>query len=95
MAKKAKKKAKQTSHPIVKTVVSRPVPTLMGPQVKPLPSRRETDPQELKSIEDEIREIINWVSVFEMEYDLPKEAVEQLQERLHNIARRVGWLHCH
>jgi hypothetical protein len=39
-----------------------------------------------KEIADEIRNIINWVVVFEQEYDLPKEVVEQLRGRLEKIA---------
>ena len=92
MTKKSKKvNSKKTK---VQTVPKPPKP-LTGPQVKPLPFRREVDPQELKSIEDDVRDIINWVNVFETEYDLPKEVVDKLLERLHNVARRVGWLHCH
>lgn len=49
---------------------------------------------EVKSIEDEIRDLINWVSVFEKEYDLPKEVTDKLLRKLHSIARKVGWLRC-
>jgi len=50
--------------------------------------------KEVKGIEGEIRDLINWVTVFEKEYDLPKEVTDQLLKRLHSVARKVGWLKC-
>lgn len=35
-----------------------------------------------KKITDEIRDISNWVIVFETEYDLPSEVVDKLRDRL-------------
>ena len=45
---------------------------------------------DIKAIENEIRDILNWISVFEEEYDLEHEIVEQLRQRLSGVARKVG-----
>lgn len=42
---------------------------------------------DLKKIADDVRDIINWVAVFESEYELPKEVVDQLRKRLEKIAK--------
>jgi hypothetical protein len=47
---------------------------------------------EIRDIENEIRDIINWVSVFDTEYDLPSEVVEQLKSKLEKLATDVGSL---
>jgi hypothetical protein len=44
----------------------------------------------IKEIENEIRDMINWVAVFETEYELPKEVVDKLKERLEGIASKLG-----
>lgn len=64
-------------------------------QIPQLVQRKELPVQDVKEIEDELREIINWVAVFEQEYDIPAEVSDTLLKRLHNIAQKVGWLHCH
>lgn len=46
----------------------------------------------VKDIENEIRDIINWVSVFDTEYDLPEEVVSELKERLEKIAKDIAYL---
>ena len=104
MSKKAKKPvhkkpAKKESKSVKKLEYSKPsAPKLMeGPRIwTPIArtDRKEIPVQDLKDVEDEIRDIINWVAVFEQEYDMPKEAVDTLMNRLHEIARKVGWLHC-
>ncbi len=43
-----------------------------------------------KKATDEIREIINWIAVFEEEYDLPQEVVSQLRSRLEKVANLLG-----
>ncbi len=48
--------------------------------------------EKTKAAEDEIRDIINWVKVFETEYELPKEVVEELTERLEKLAVDIGRL---
>lgn len=93
MLKKAKKPVhKKTSKK------SQPAPKpLEGPKVwAPIQrtDRREIPVQDLKDVEDDLRDIINWVAVFEQEYDMPKEAVDTLMNRLHEVARKIGWLHC-
>ena len=45
---------------------------------------------DIKEIEDEIREIINWIKVFETEYKLPAEVVDQLRGRLESIASKIS-----
>ncbi len=50
----------------------------------------EVDDAVFKDVENEIRDIINWIKVFEKEYDLPAEVVEQLRSRLEGIATKLG-----
>jgi len=45
------------------------------------------DKKSLKLIEDELRDTINWVSVFDTEYDLPKEVVVKLKKKLQRIGK--------
>ncbi len=52
----------------------------------------EVAPEKLKEIENEVRDITNWISVFETEYNLPKEVVEQLKTRLENISKKIAGL---
>lgn len=94
MSKKAKKAVHKKPAKKIK-----PAPRLLeGPRILQQAiqqvNRKEIPVQDLKDVEDEIRDIINWVAVFENEYDMPKEAVETLMNRLHEVAKKVGWLHC-
>ncbi|MBW2992714.1 hypothetical protein KY345_05855 [Candidatus Woesearchaeota archaeon] len=50
----------------------------------------EIDGAKLKEAEDILRETINWVAVFETEYDLPKEVVDQLKEKLQKVSEAIG-----
>jgi len=50
----------------------------------------EVDDTTFKEVENEIRDIINWIKVFEEEYDLPAEVVTQLRERLEGVAAKLG-----
>jgi len=50
----------------------------------------EVSDETFKQIQDEIRDTINWVKVFEGEYNLPAEVVQQLRERLENISGKLG-----
>ena len=43
----------------------------------------------VRSVEDDIRDLINWVSVFEKEYDLDKEVVKTLKGKLADIAQKI------
>ena len=45
--------------------------------------------QERKRLANEIRNTINWIAVFETEYQLPKEVVEQLRLRLIAMTERL------
>ncbi len=96
MAKKAKKsnKKKASSKPVSAPVekgglFSRIKLPSLGFGKKP-----EIDMSEVKSLEDEVRDLINWVAVFDQEYDLPKEVTDKLLQRLHSVARKIGWLRC-
>ncbi len=50
----------------------------------------EVDDATFKEIENELRDIINWIKVFEEEYDLPAEVVNQLRTRLEGAAKKLG-----
>ncbi|GAG26901.1 unnamed protein product [marine sediment metagenome] len=50
----------------------------------------EVDDATFKEIENELRDIINWIKVFEEEYDLPAEVVNQLRTRLEGTAKKLG-----
>ncbi|HLC65180.1 MAG TPA: hypothetical protein VJI46_03595 [Candidatus Nanoarchaeia archaeon] len=43
----------------------------------------------IRSVEDDIRDIVNWVAVFEKEYDLNKEVVKTLKGKLEGISRKL------
>ena len=47
---------------------------------------------DVKAIENEIRDILNWVAVFSTEYDLDDEVVTKLKSRLEVVAKKVGEL---
>ena len=50
----------------------------------------EVNDETFKEVENEVRDTINWIKVFEEEYDLPAEVVKQLRERLEAIATKLG-----
>ncbi len=50
----------------------------------------EVEDATFKEVADEIRDIINWIKVFEEEYKLPAEVVSQLRTRLESIAGKLG-----
>ena len=50
------------------------------------------DTNKIKAIENEIRDIINWIAVFEEEYELEKEVVDTLRKKLEIVANKVGSL---
>lgn len=45
--------------------------------------------ENIQAATDEIREIINWIAVFETEYNLPAEVVEKLKSRLEKVASNL------
>jgi predicted nucleic acid-binding Zn-ribbon protein len=46
--------------------------------------------KKLKEAEDELRELMNLVAVFNTEYDLPDEVVDKLQKKLQKVSRIIG-----
>ncbi len=46
--------------------------------------------EKLREVQGEIRELINWVKVFEEEYDLEKEVVDTLCNRLKKISESLS-----
>ena len=50
----------------------------------------EVNPEDVKAAEDKLRDIINWVEVFETEYKLDKEIVDTLRAKLEEAAVLVG-----
>ncbi len=42
------------------------------------------------SIENDIRDIVNWLAVFKEEYDIPREAVSVLRAKLEALARKAS-----
>lgn len=50
----------------------------------------EIDAKSFKKATDELRDILNWIAVFEEEYSLPAEVVSQLKGRLEKVANLLG-----
>jgi hypothetical protein len=50
----------------------------------------EIEDAKLKEAEDELREIMNLVAVFNTEYNLPNEVVENLQKKLQKVSEIIG-----
>jgi len=50
----------------------------------------EVSDSAFKEIADEIRDILNWIKVFEEEYSLPAEVAEKLSSRLEAVASKLG-----
>lgn len=50
----------------------------------------EIDANSFKKAADELRDILNWIAVFEEEYSLPAEVVSQLKDRLEKVATLLG-----
>lgn len=42
------------------------------------------------AVEDDIRDIINWLAVFQEEYSIAEEAVDVLRDKLEKLAKKVG-----
>ncbi|MFC1775016.1 hypothetical protein ACFLZN_01735 [Nanoarchaeota archaeon] len=45
-------------------------------------------------VENQLRDLLNWVSVFAEEYDLPEEATHKLREKIELLAKTVGEIPC-
>ncbi|MEA3515179.1 MAG: hypothetical protein U9R34_06890 [Nanoarchaeota archaeon] len=52
----------------------------------------EVEEKKMDEITDEIRDIINLIKVFEGEYDLPEEAVNQMRNKLEGIVQKIAAL---
>ena len=50
----------------------------------------EVDDNSFKEAADELRDIVNWIAVFEQEYQLPGEVVQQLKTKLEGVANKLG-----
>ena len=50
----------------------------------------EVDDAVFKEVADQLRDTVNWIKVFEEEYNLPAEVVSQLRERLEAISTKLG-----
>ncbi len=48
----------------------------------------------IREVENALRDMMNWIAVFAEEYELPKEAVDKLNEKVHEIARLAGDIPC-
>lgn len=48
--------------------------------------------EKVKEIQDQLRDTINWVQVFEDEYNLDKEVVDTLRQKLEDISAKIGAL---
>ncbi len=49
---------------------------------------------QIKAVENELKDLQNWVSVFEDEYDLDAEVVTKLREKIRSVALKVGNINC-
>ncbi|MBS3175699.1 hypothetical protein J4457_00500 [Candidatus Woesearchaeota archaeon] len=43
-----------------------------------------------KQVTNDMRDLLNWIAVFETEYELPKEVVKELRAKIEKIAARLG-----
>lgn len=56
------------------------------------------DPKKVKDIENKIRDVINWIEVWNLEENddstkkIDDDTVEELKEKLQNIAKDIGKL---
>ena len=48
----------------------------------------------VRTAEDAVRDVKNWVFVFAKEYDLPKEAVDTLNKKIEELAVKIGNIEC-
>lgn len=48
----------------------------------------------VKTAEDAVRDLKNWLFVFAKEYDLPKEALDTLHEKIDELAAKIGNIEC-
>lgn len=48
----------------------------------------------IKDVENALRDMMNWVAVFAGEYNVAKEAVDKLNEKIQEIAQLAGNIKC-
>jgi len=48
--------------------------------------------KKIVDVENDIRDIINWLAAFQEEYDIAEEAVNVLRSKLEKLAKKVGSL---
>ncbi len=48
----------------------------------------------VKTAEDAVRDLKNWLFVFAKEYDLPKEALDTLHKKIDELAVKIGNIEC-
>ena len=48
----------------------------------------------IRKVENALRDMMNWIAVFAEEYEIPKEAVDKLNEKVHEIAKIAGDIPC-
>ena len=49
---------------------------------------------EIRTAEDSVRDLKNWIFVFAKEYDLPKEAIDKLHEKVDELASKIANIQC-
>ena len=52
----------------------------------------EVDETKMDEITDEIRDVINLIKVFEGEYNIPEEAVQQMRDKLEGVVKKIAAL---
>ncbi len=48
----------------------------------------------IRKVENSLRDLLNWVAVFAEEYEIPKEAVDKLNEKIHEIVKLTEDINC-
>ena len=56
--------------------------------------KTEPDVNALREIENDLRDMKNWVFVFAKQYELSDEARDMLHEKIDEVAQKVGKLTC-
>lgn len=46
--------------------------------------------EEIRNVENAVRDVRNWLAVFKTEYDLPEEAYKKLHDKIEEIGKKVG-----
>lgn len=54
----------------------------------------KVDVSTVKATADKLRDVKNWLAVFQEEYDIPAEAMETLSNKIDDIAKDLTDVHC-